>query len=172
MSRLCHANATSHPWDKLSWHLQCCFSKHATPQRNTELPVLFEFLRCQASRMPAAMSGLLTKRKRECWHLIDKGPPPSTMKALEEGRLTFGTSKQWRILRPNSTLVLPPLPFCNSTLVLQPLLPEQTFWNTTLVLQSCQFSVAIQRVCLSAKEGLSLSQGGGWFSNFRGFSWL
>ena len=39
--------------------------------------------------------------------------------------LTFGTSKQWRILGPNPTLVLQPLPFCNSTLVLQPLLPEQ-----------------------------------------------
>ena len=57
------------------------------------------------------------------------------MEALEKSRLTFGTSKQWRNLGPNSTLVLQPLPFCNSALVLQPLLPEQTFWNTTLVEQ-------------------------------------
>ena len=33
------------------------------------------------------------------------------------------------------SIILRPLYFCNSTLVLQPLLPEQTFWNTTLELQ-------------------------------------
>ena len=59
------------------------------------------------------------------------------MEALEFSRLTFGTSKEWRILGPNSTLVLQPLlpeqTFWNTTLALRPRLPEQTFWNGILL---------------------------------------
>ena len=34
---------------------------------------------------------------------------------------------------------------CNSTLVLQPLLPEHTFWNTTLVLQPIERGMLLSK---------------------------
>ena len=100
------------------------------------------------------------------------------------------------------------------TLVLQPLLPEQTFWNTTLVLQPLlpEHTCWNTNYFSSHSKGVPVSQGGlelernqlkgecfkqegyrcpdllsflkhgliknfqfqgwGWFSNFRGFSWL
>ena len=51
-----------------------------------------------------------------------------------------------RILGPNSTLVLQPLPVCNSTFVLQPLLPEHAFWNANYI--------------SSHSKGVPFSQGG------------
>ena len=82
------------------------------------------------------------------------------MEAAKLWGLTFGTSKQWRILGHNSTLVLQPLlpeqTFWNTTLVLQPLLPEQTFWNTTFSIATTSLSVlsvAIQRGVPAIERG-------------------
>ena len=63
---------------------------------------------------------------------------------------------------PNCTLVLQPLPFCNSIFVLQPLLPEHTFWNITFLLQPLfpEHTFWNTNYVSSHSKGVPFSQGG------------